>query len=1483
LLFLCLFYFIPAGLLSIPWVQKKISVIVSEKLHETLGVPVSIGNIDFKLFNKLVVRDVYLEDQQGEVLLQVKRLGVGFDFLPLFRGKIRFNSAQLSCFQFNLTKENDQSPLNLQFVIDAFASRDTTKKKSNIDLAIKSLSLQKGVFTFNVQDAPKFQGKFNAKRLELRDISSKIRIENLTNSELVAKIDRFSFKEQSGLVVRRIAFGLDFSKDSASIKKMEILLPRSSLVLENVFADFKDVSGINDYVNNSLISFQISPSKICLQDLSGFVPAFANDRDLLNIQGKVSGKMNNLKLTDFLLTDQDRLSFQADVSLENLINEEEIFIFGAVKKSFVSAAEIERIANIFSERTTNLPQEVFRLGNVRFEGEISGRFRHLTAFGLFSTDIGNIRTDIVIGKNRTNFIRGTIRSQNIDLRRLLLNDDYGIANFNILVNAQQNRNNKYEGTVNAQVNSIEFKRYTYENINFKGDFTENSFNGTLDVDNPNGKLSSKGFVQLNGDKSVFNFFAKAEHIKLDQLNLSKKYIDSDLSFKLKVDFTGNNIDNLLGRIGVKDVQFKTKDGEYNLDTLSVSSYITEMNDKMLRISSDLLKGTMVGNYSLRDIVPALRETGSLFLPAIIKAPQKKVVSKNNVKLDITIGDLEQFASVFDLPFVLYEDTRIKGNYNHDSIKFNMEVLLPKSLINKMQLKDCYIKLENKNDKEALLLIDVTQLKGDKTNKIASTFNISDNKISSKLKWNNRTDQYNGIINILATLTEQSGAFPLKTKIDLLESKVTLKDSIWNINPSQIVLDSAKIKINQLFLNHADQYVKVNGVISRFPEDSLWVDLNKVNLDYIFDIINLRAFELGGIVSGTATGKDLYHTRQLSTNLSVESFSFNKSVVGDLTLLGMWDDEKQGIQMLGDIYKNDSSSMKVDGMIFPVKKALDFKFNAKNVNASFLRRYLDKVTKDISGLVTGEINLFGNFSNITFSGDAFVKNGSFRIDFLNTTYTFSDYIHLKPDEISINNAIFYDKFGNKALVNGSVKHNYLNDFVFSANMNVNNFLVFNATERANPLFFGTVFGTGRLDITGNESQIDFDIRMRTNENTKITLNFMEQSDVVEYNFINFVSRKAPETITLDKIFSQYASKLIYMRSGSGTDLRFNLQLAATPDATIELIMDPVSGDRIRGVGQGDINIQYGTNSPLRLRGRFVLERGTYSFSLHQLIHREFQIRSGSYVAFNGDPFAATLYVTAIYALSANISDLSESLVQDRMRIPINCVLKITGALERPNIRFDIEAPNSDESIERQIRAFISTEDMMNRQVVYLLALNRFYTSGSSGGTTTQRNNALADLAASTLSSQLSNLLGSISENVQVGAFYTTNNNSPFSDTEMALMLSSQLLNNRLIINGNFGYRDGPARNTSFIGDFDVEWKLTRTGDIRLRAYNHYNDRVFSLRSAYTTQGVGLLFIRDFNNFRYLFRRRTFPISLLSVPTPPVVKNDSITSYIFHDNN
>ena len=106
----------------------------------------------------------------------------------------------------------------------------------------------------------------------------------------------------------------------------------------------------------------------------------------------------------------------------------------------------------------------------------------------------------------------------------------------------------------------------------------------------------------------------------------------------------------------------------------------------------------------------------------------------------------------------------------------------------------------------------------------------------------------------------------------------------------------------------------------------------------------------------------------------------------------------------------------------------------------------------------------------------------------------------------------------------------------------------------------------------------------------------------------------------------------------------------------------------------------------------------------------------------------------------------------------------------------------------------------------------------------------------------------SQNWNIGTNLSTGQNG-WNNVEAEAFLSGRLLNNRLILNGNFGYKENTLANTNFIGDFEAIWLLTRNGEFRLRGYNQTNDRYFT-KSTLTTQGIGLIYKKDFTDWKEL---------------------------------
>lgn len=1474
-----IFYATPAILLRIPYVQQKVANTATSELSGRLGVPVRIGNVDIEWFNRLVLENLYLEDENGNLLFEANHVSAGFEILPLLKGKIVFSTARLFGFTANLKKETPASKLNLQFVIDAFASKDTVKKESNIDLRFNSILIRRGNFRYDVEDAPHTPGKFNAKHIDIKNISAKIAMKAFNKDSLNANIKKMSFDEASGFSLNKLSLNVVANKDSAIINNFEIKLPETDLKIDRAHINMKEATDVNELLNHSPVVLNIAPSQICLKDLSAFVPAFRNFSEAIELSAEASGYINNIDLKRLTLKYSDKMLFIGKMEMKGITHPEDAYIFGQVNKMYITTEGISGMANNFNEHPVTLPDAIVKLGTINFTGEISGFFDNLVAFGKFSSAIGSMQTDLIFGSDKENniaaYLKGYLSTSTLHLDELFPEGNpYGTAKLDLTLDTHRPKNGSFSGDIKASIDELEYKGYKYENILLSGNFKKNGFNGVLDIDDPNGKLYAEGLFLHEGKNSMFNFTSRLEHFRPDSLHLADKYEAPDISCSLSADFTGNNIDNLEGSITLDSLAFLTAPDSFFLKQFKVEATGHSL-DRHLTISSDILNGEVTGAYSFTTIVPSLMKTLKGYVPALINVTQKKQeVKENNFSLLLTIENTEDISNTLKLPFTMLHQGRITGHYNNQYNRFRFEAYLPKFNIGKSMFEGGLLTCDNPEDKVNLQLKATNYNAKGLRNYLDLKVDAKDNQVNTLIGLaNNKQRLFKADLSASTLFIEEEqekGPATLRTEISLNESPLTLNDSTWHIAPSTISIADGKIGIRNFSVSNGNEYLHMDGIVSKDPTDTLLLDLKQVELSYIFDILNIPVLQFAGKATGTFNITDLYGSRMLNTDLEVQNFSFNQVPLGRLNLFSEWDDQQKGILMLGSIYKNDTTWTDVSGYVYPVGKnaGLSLFFGANDLNLAFLHPFVENVAKNMQGRGFGNVHLHGPFKALNVEGDAYVLDGGLGIEYLNTYYTFSDSIHLTQDAIIGRGVTVHDKFGNSGKVNLTVNHKHFKDVSFDVDVQTNNMLVFDAPQKQNPLIFGTVFGTGTASIRGNGQLINFDINMRSDSKTSVKLDFMNNSSAADYDFITFVDKKKLREMALTAP-ADSIRPLIFKDEDDGAELRMNFLLDITPDARIELIMDPIAGDKIAGNCSGSLQIQYGTKTDLRMYGNIGIVEGNYNFSLQRLIHKDFKIRDGSIINFRGDPFEATMNVNAIYNLTANIQDLDASFASEsaRRNIPVNCVLNLDGVLRNPTISFDLELPGSNEELERQVKSLVDTEDMMTKQIVYLLVLNKFYTPEYTNNQF--KSNDFSAVASSAISSQISSLMNSFTDKVQLGTNIRTSQDG-IEDTEVEMLLSSQLLNNRLIFNGNFGYKNNANQKNAFIGEFDLEYLLTPSGDIRLKAYNHTIDMYMFLKQALTTQGVGIMYKKDFTRFSDIFRRRKkYPL----VPLRPAVPDST----------
>ncbi|MDE6463464.1 MAG: translocation/assembly module TamB, partial [Muribaculaceae bacterium] len=565
--------------------------------------------------------------------------------------------------------------------------------------------------------------------------------------------------------------------------------------------------------------------------------------------------------------------------------------------------------------------------------------------------------------------------------------------------------------------------------------------------------------------------------------------------------------------------------------------------------------------------------------------------------------------------------------------------------------------------------------------------------------------------------------------------------------------------------------------------------------------------------------------------------------------------------------------RIAGDIFPFDEALDLDFTADSVPVGFLKPFMIAFARDISGRASGHCRLFGTFKEIDLTGDVYGDNIRMAVDFTNTVYSTSDSVHMRPGRIIIPEATMYDAEGHTAKISGWVGHTFFKAPTFRFDVTqANNFLSFNGTPAQNPDWYGTIYGNGTASVYGEPGVVNIEADMTTAPRSSFTFVLSDRLDAVDYSFITFrdvtpdslrTAVAVPDEVPL--IVRQLQNRLNQANADEPSAYRMKISVDITPDAALTLVMDPATDDAIKATGTGHVTMSYNsTDEDLRIYGAYNVASGSYHFTLQDIIIKDFTIKEGSTINFDGDPYAVRADLKAYYATTANLSDLDKSFLQDRdvarTKVPVHALMNVRGDIRQPDITFDLEFPTLTSDTYRKVRSIVSTNDMMNRQIIYLLALNRFYTPDYMNSTT--KGSELFSVASSTISSQLSSLLGKISDNWSI-APNLRSDRGDFSDLEVDVALSSQLLNNRLLFNGNFGYRDKSLNSNQFVGDFDIEYLLNRRGTWRLKAYNRYNDANYYLRSAATTQGVGIMYRRDFDNLFSFLRpkKKARPVTAL----------------------
>ena len=1423
-------------------VQQFLAEKAASALSQKLGTEVSVGSISLGLFNRIIVDDLQIKDQQNSDMLRVGRLSARISLLPLAENRIVITSAQFFGAQGRFYRTDSLAQANFQFVLDSLASRDTTSH-TPLDLCVSSLIIRHSSIGYDCLDQPKTPGILNLNHIALSDISTHVQLKVLTDDSLSVNLKRLAVKELSGLTVNRLSFSLEAGRHGAQLRKFYLQLPKSDLTIDSVVATC-DADRLKETLR---FSGNIADASITPADIVSLVPQLKNFHTLLQIEARFSGTAKSINLNRFLAESADG-AIRADINgWMNKVPE------SPLPDWYAHITELSVASNVFStlnQEISGFPELLTRLGDVSFTGQAEGMGQGtLSLHGSLDTEIGSVAVNGSYGTIDRQ-LQAQASTRELALGRLLDNDDIGLLTTQLTL---QGKTDNY--AANGTIDRLDYKGYSYQHIALDGTYTRNSIAGRLTSQDPNLITTLEGELQQTTPKNI-RVKGVVERFCPKSLNISEKWNDAVFSTRIDGNFKATNLNDTQGQLSISDFHISDSAGSYHIDELKMVSGYDE-GKHFLKLHGDMGEAELHGNFDWDTLPQSFMGYLASKLPTLPGLEKVKATCTNNFQIDLHLSDTEWLRQLAGIDLELKKPLVVNAVVDDDDRTFNVKGTAPYFIYNGSHYQEGQLDIKTIGD---TMRCDVSVAKlseEQRSTTLQLLATAADNNLSTSLFWDNHypAEPFNGVMNLVTQLykNEQGQA---EAHVSILPSRSQIGLAEWSIEPSDIIYSDQRLLVDHFAVRHDDQHIIVDGIASPDPNNSIVVDLNGVEVGYVLDLVDFTAVSFGGLATGKAYVRQAFGTPEASAQLTVSQFTFEGGRMGTLNAHAGWNNEQHQIDIHAICDDGPHAKTYIDGYVSPVREDIRLDIRGRGTYIDFLQTYSSSFLSNVTGNAWGDVQLVGPLGEMDLLGQLTV-DGRATVTALGTTYTLQqDTVRFVRNDILLDSVPVQDRYQQTAYLKGGIHHDHLSALTFDLDVTTDKFLAYDMPANNKELFYGTVITSGHVDMHGRPGEVVINCTATPLEGTTFTYNAANPDAVANQSFITWKERKEKRD---DGTIGHFLTGKAESTSGSeevasindASDLFINFQFNAQPDATVRVLMDAHTYDFITLNGNGMLRATYHNKGPFQMFGTYTVDHGTYGLTIQNIIKKNFTFQQGGTITFGGAPMDAALNLQALYTVSGvSLSDLAIGNSFTNNTVRVNCLMNILGQAGSPRVEFDLDMPTVGNEEKQMIRSLITSEQEMNQQVIYLLGIGRFYTQGANNQATQQQYDqtqlAMQSFLSGTMSTQINEVLSQVlkTDNWNFGANISTGNEG-WHNAEYEGMISGRMLNNRLLINGQFGYRDNAATATpSFVGDFDIRYLLMPNGNLALKVYNQTNDRYFT-RSSLNTQGVGLIIKKDFN--------------------------------------
>lgn len=1450
LLVLAFLVIAPPLIIQIPRVQQALKEVVVKQLSSRLDTRVEVGRIQLAWFLDVAVRDVNIFDKSDSLMLGVDKLVLDVGNLRLRKQTLSIDLVVLEQPVFHLRFDKGADATNLDLVFAGEETKDTTSSPP-WDFDVKRLEIENGRFSYHHNGYPWEPEGMDFTHIEIDSLHLRLRDYRSAADTQLFTIEHLALREQCGFVLDTLAAVFQLSNTGLDARALFIRTPDTRLRMDLHFEN-EGWHSYNDFIDSVYVQSEIHAGSLAMGDIAFFAPEISGMDNLFGVRGKVSGTVSSFRARDFSVSYGSATYLLADLDINGLPDVRESFVDARFHKFLAAAPDLEDFLLPGAKTLAPLPDMLSRLKLISTQGVFTGFFNDFVAEAKILSPLASLRVDLVLQQGRGNAdltYSGTLAGDYVNLGKLLdAEQTLGTMRMDMSLSGSGLDWESLDVKMEGQVDSLDLLGERIHTLSINGGLQGKEFRGQLEVRDSILAMYFDGSVNFEGEEPYFDFLAEVEHIRLDKLDRTSARGPLWGSGDCVMNFSGSDIDQLEGVFSLENLRIYDAENAFYSRNLMISFEPDATRYRTVRLRSDFADIDLTGSFLFGNLIEWTRYELAQLLPSAGWDHLPPIPDTSQyARAEVFIYETEQLTDIFLPSLMLESGSHIGIDFRPGDTVLQYNCQLPAFAWNHIRAVE--------------LVAEGNLFSGEMQNKLrvkrlslSDTLNVYSAEFQARLLhdsvrfeavWLSEPDSnaLQGILQGMARLPD-TGIVQLR----LAQSRIPIDNHLWQFNKDHaIIIDSTGIQFKDVVLASGDQMLRLNGKADDEAGSRLGIQFHQFDLSLANIFLSESGISTGGKVNGDLLIMGALGKPRGTSQLNIQSLALNGDVLGDASIQAGWDPDAKELDIDASvIYRGNAGinyPLEVEGRIFPDHKDdnFDLDIRLQNLKLATFQPYLSAISSELSGFVSGEMHLGGSYDAPSLRGTLTARRAAMKVDYINETYSFTHDILLTEKGFEVKDMVLHDALGNKAVMNGGIYHQNFKNFQTNLEIRPSQFSALNTTQAQNEQFYGRAFASGILRVSGPFDDILMEINARTEKGSKVFIPISYDAEVADRGFIVFVDPSKEEETEVEE-----ATNI--------SGFRLDFELDATPDAEVEISLPSRMGS-LQGSGKGNIRFLIDTRGEFGMFGDYVIEKGAYDMTLQNLLNRRFEIRKGSSIRWEGDPYDANLAIEAVYRVRAGLKELrpmGDSSDLYNQRIPVNCIIRLSDRLANPGIRFSFELPESSEEINRIVFSRIDTtnEALVSRQMISLLVLNSFISDEANVNLASGVSSSSFDL----LSRQLSNWLSQISRDFDIGVNYRPG--GELTNEELELALSTQLFNDRVLIDGNLGLAGD--KNTqaasNLVGDVLVEVKLTDDGRFRVKAFNKSNYVDLIDNNAPYTQGVGIFYRKEFDSLEELFKSR-----------------------------